>query len=139
MTEYEFPVRYGLRPVALVRQCHIGLHGEPLTEERKKRNRENERNAQLQDGYNKLQRKLVNILDDKIFLAESLRFMASQISGGVFHIPRRSVEYEGMNEGLPLLERTSSIESRLNDAVLTLSTSYSARSRSNLSSKAEQG
>ncbi|KAJ0419721.1 hypothetical protein BJY00DRAFT_313640 [Aspergillus carlsbadensis] len=53
----------------------------PLTEAKKEHNRAVKRNADVSDEFNDLQLKLCCLLDDKIFLAESLRALPSQRSG----------------------------------------------------------
>lgn len=122
MVEHDDNERYGLRAVAVTKGRYIGFDDEPLREEQKRQNRENERNAQLQEEYNDLRQILVNVLDDKIFLADSLGLIASQISRSALNVPRQSLEYEEANEELPLSERKKNIRSRLIDARLTFPT-----------------
>lgn len=121
MTEHDPSKKYGLRPITIPRWKYSDKR-KPLTEGQKRQNRENERNTQLQEEYNDLRQSLINVLDDKIFLADSLGLIASQISRRALDVPRQSLEYEEVNEELPLSERKRNIRSRLIDASLTLPT-----------------
>ena len=120
MAEHDLKEKYGVRPVDVKRAFYIGIKDKPLTEEQKRQNQDKKRNAQLQEEYNDQRQRLVNILDDKIFLADSLALIASQLLGGGLHVPRQRLEYEEANEDLPLSEKKRNIGNRLTDAGLTL-------------------
>lgn len=114
--------RYGIGPVEVERSFYIGFEDNPLTEEQIRQNQVNKRNLQLQENYNNECQKLINTLDDKIFLSDSLAFIISQVSGGALHISRPGLNYDEENEEIPLLERRGNLRSRLADARLTLPT-----------------
>lgn len=123
MAKHDLNERYGLRPVAVINCCYIPFAGERLSEEQERQNQDNKGNARLQNEYNYLQQKLLNLLDDKIFYADSLALIASHVSGGALHhVLRERLEYEKANEDLdlPLSERKRNIKIRLRDAGLTL-------------------
>jgi hypothetical protein len=125
MAGHDIPERYGIRPVRIVKSSHVQIAGRPpLTERQIRENWDNERNVQLQEQYNDLCRSLVNILDDKIFLADSLGFVTSVVAGGPLHVPCHSVEYEyeEADSMLSLPEMTGNMRVRLTDASLTLPT-----------------
>lgn len=125
MAAHNVPERYGVRPVRIVRHYNIAFaDGPPLTEGQIRENRVNERDVQLQEEYNVLCQRLVNTLDDKIFLADSLGFVASLVTGGALPIPCQSFhyKYEEPNRELLLPEKNMNIRIRLTDMLLTLST-----------------
>jgi hypothetical protein len=72
---------HGLKKFSVDRVYSLGLTDKPLTEAKKEHNRAVKRNAEVGDEYNDLQLKLCCLLDDKIFLAESLNFVASKVIG----------------------------------------------------------
>lgn len=124
MAAHDVPERYGVRPARILRHYYIPLAGRPpLTDEQIRENRANERNAQLQEEYNALCQRLVNALDDKIFLADSLGFVASLVTGGSLPIPCQSLhnKYEEATGELPLPEKNRNMRIRLTDVLLTLS------------------
>lgn len=124
MAERDVSERYGIHPVRIVRRSHISIAGRPLTERQIRENRDNNRNVQLQEQYNELCRSLVNILDDIIFLADSLGFVSSVVAGGILHVPCHTVEYENEEADLklPLSEKIGNMRARITDASLTLPT-----------------
>lgn len=113
---------FGLQPIDVRRVLYFPFPDKPITEEQQRRNLDNERNARLHLEYNDLQQILINILHDKIFLADSLALRVSLISSGALHVPRHGIEYEEENEELPLSERKRSIRNRPADAGLTFET-----------------
>lgn len=123
MAGHDLTERYGVRRVHVNRSCHVGFVDEPpLTQRQIKENLDNERNAQRQEKHNDLCRRLVNVLDDRIFLAESLVLVTSLVTGGALHVPPQRLQYEEANEALSLPEIEKKIKIRLLDASLTLPT-----------------
>jgi len=80
MTEVLFEKRYGLQPVRAIRCRRIAFADKDLTEDREW-NRKAEHKDRLTQQYNELRESLVRLLDDKIFVAESLRFVISKVTG----------------------------------------------------------
>ncbi|GLA78630.1 hypothetical protein AtubIFM55763_011644 [Aspergillus tubingensis] len=124
MAAHDIPERYGVHPVRVARGRLIRFADKPpLTEGQIRENQANERNSQLQEEYNHLCRRLVNALDDKIFLTDSLGFIASLVTGGALPIPCRGPnnQYEEVDGDLSLPEKNSIMRIRLADVLLTLS------------------
>jgi hypothetical protein len=120
MTEHDLKKKYGVRPIDVKKVYYIVSKDKPLTEKQERQNQDKKHNVQLQEEYNDQLQKLINILNDKIFIADSLALIASQLSGGALHIPRQGLGYEEANEELPLSEKRRNIRNRLTDAGLTL-------------------
>ncbi|KAL2793210.1 hypothetical protein BJX66DRAFT_326257 [Aspergillus keveii] len=93
---------HGLRKFSVNRVYFLDLTDKPLTEAKKEHNRAVKRNAEVGDEYNDLQLKLCCLLDDKIFLAESLNFLKSTDTA----------------EGILLSEMMKIVKTRLRDASL---------------------
>jgi hypothetical protein len=122
MSESEHNDKYGLRPIAVGgHRLYLGFPDEPPTEEQKRWNEDELHSHQQKQEYNKLRQSLVNTLDDKIFLAESLELVASYISGKRLPCPRHRLSYQSTDDGHPLPERIDNIKTRLADAKLTFS------------------
>ena len=110
---------HGLQEFPVVRRSYIGFPGETLTKAGKEHNRVVERNAKLGDEYNKLQLRLCCLLDDKIFVAESLNYVASKVTGMKTQNSRPKLEYTDTGGELPLSEKAEIVKIRLRDASLT--------------------
>jgi hypothetical protein len=120
MAGHELTKRYGVRPVHVNNKHYEGFADEPLTEGQIRENLDNEHNARLQKQHNHLCRRLIHVLDDKIFVADSLRFVASLVTGQALEVPPQRLEYEEANEALLLPEKEKIMRVRLTDANLTL-------------------
>lgn len=110
--------RYGVKPVAI--SYHVGFADDPPFTEQEIRKIEDDK--RLQGRYNDHCHRLIDMFDDKIFLADSFGFVASLIAGGPLQspCPRFRYEYESeLNESLSLPERIKRINVRLHDASLT--------------------
>ncbi|ODM19087.1 hypothetical protein SI65_05704 [Aspergillus cristatus] len=119
MTEGVFEKRYGLQPAQAFRI--IPLADQDLTEERREWYRQAENRYRLTQKYNKLRESLVRLLDDKIFVAESLRFVTSKITGIEVNSVTPKLEYEDTDSELPLSQKIKNIKVRKKDATLTKS------------------
>lgn len=122
MVDRNLSKRYGVHPVDVTRAFYIGFGDKSLTAEQIRQNQIRKRNIQLRENYNSESRSLIHTLDDKNFVADSLAFMTSQLSGEIFHISKRDLEYEEENEDIPLAERRGALRTRLADAHLSLPT-----------------
>jgi hypothetical protein len=109
---------HGLQDVPVVRRQYTGFHDEPLTEERKEQNRTWKRNANLGKELNSIQLKLCHLLDDKIFVAESLNYVASRTTGIRVQSARSKLEHTETGEGLAWSEKIRIAKTRLRDANL---------------------
>ncbi|KAJ5763237.1 hypothetical protein N7533_001918 [Penicillium manginii] len=122
MIDHHFDKRYGVHPVDIQRSLYIGIKNKPLTAEQIRKNQIKKRNIQLQENYNNECRDLIQTLDDKTFVTDSLALMISHLSGEVFHISYRGAGCEEENENVPLPERRANLRARLADARSTLPT-----------------
>lgn len=122
MVVHEAKEKYGLREYPTHRHrsrrvCIIGV--KPLTEEDKEWNIQQIQNRGLAEEYNKLRQELIYLLDDRIFLAQSLNFVYSRVAGIRMRNLRFSPEYEETDERFELVERIRNVRVRLSDARLT--------------------
>jgi hypothetical protein len=109
---------HGLRKFSIDRVYFLDLTDKPLTEAKKEHNRAVKRNAEVGDEYNDLQLKLCCLLDDKIFLAESLNFVASKVTGMKVQNAKTELKSTDTAEGIPLSEMMKIVKTRLRDASL---------------------
>jgi hypothetical protein len=121
MTIHAAKERYGLRRVLVENVSNVSFEGRPLTEEDKEWDREADRIAKLAEEYNKSCQELSDLLDDKIFLAETLGYIISMITGEKFVSSQHNLEYGEINGPLPLSERIRIINTRKADASLSYS------------------
>lgn len=121
MARHDLTERYGIRLFYVHKREYVGIADEPLIEERIRESLDNKHNAQLQERHNDLRRKLIHDTDDKIFVADSLAFVTSLVTHETLNIPARRLEYEEINEALPLSEKERIMRIRQADANLTLS------------------
>lgn len=117
MTEAVFEKRYGLQPVRAFRI--IPLDDGDLTEEDREWYRQAENRYRLTQQYNESRESLVRLLDDKIFVAESLRFVTSKITGIEVNSVTPKLQYEETDSELSLSEKIKNIKVRKKDATLT--------------------
>ncbi|KAJ5100493.1 hypothetical protein N7456_006545 [Penicillium angulare] len=118
MTKRRIPQRYGVKPVQIVRRLQF-VEDPPFTEQEK---RENENMERLQERYNGFCQRLIDMLDDKIFLAESLGLVTSLITGGSLQSPCSTLEYNfesDLNKNRTLPEMNEKMQVRLADSSLT--------------------
>jgi hypothetical protein len=109
---------HGLRKFSVDRVYFLDLTDKPLTEAKKEHNRAVKRSAEVGDEYNDLQLKLCCLLDDKIFLAESLNFVASKVTGMKVQSAKTEPKSTDTAEGIPLSEMMKIVKTRLRDASL---------------------
>lgn len=76
----------------------------------------------MQENFNNEYRCLIDTLDDKKFVIDSLALMISQLSGEDFHILYRGLEYKEEKENILMTEGRQNLRTRLADARLTLPT-----------------
>ena len=109
---------HGLRefPVRNVRS--LDFVDEPLPEAKEEHNQVIKSNAKLGDKYNDFQMKICCLLDDKIFLAQSLNFVASKLTGIKVHNTRTELEPTYTAQGMPSSEMKKIIKTTLRDASL---------------------
>lgn len=106
---------HGLREPSIVKRRYIEFPDKPLTEERKEHNREVERSVRLSSR----QLKLCCLLDDKIFVAESLNFVTSKVFGMKVRNTRPKFDSINTGEESPSTEKINIVNTRLRDASLT--------------------
>ncbi|OJJ53533.1 hypothetical protein ASPSYDRAFT_94733 [Aspergillus sydowii CBS 593.65] len=109
---------HGLREIPVKRHYYVGFPDEPLTKAQEEENRVGRHDVILGEEYNGLQLELCCLLDDKIFVAESLNFVASEVTGVQGQNARTEMKPAGIAEGLPLSERKKIVKTRLRDARL---------------------
>lgn len=110
---------HGLREFPVRKVRSLGFVDEPLPETKEEHNQVAKRNAKLGDEYNDFQMKLCCLLDDKIFLAQSLNFVASKLTGMKVQNTRTELEPTYTAQGMPSSEMKKIIKTRLRDASLT--------------------
>ncbi|PYI19099.1 hypothetical protein BO99DRAFT_146368 [Aspergillus violaceofuscus CBS 115571] len=109
---------HGLLDLPGVTRYHIQKGDKPLTKEQKEHNRKSGHPAELRDEINRIQLKLCCLLDDKLFVAESLQYVASKMAGSRIQTASPEIERMETRQGLTLSERTDILNARLRDASL---------------------
>ncbi|KAI9933663.1 hypothetical protein MW887_008136 [Aspergillus wentii] len=114
--------KYGLQLVEKIYFLPIsGPNSTKLTEETKEKNRLQAREKYSLKEYNKLQQELRCLLDDNIFISESINFLASKITGIPGDGLRPEFEDAEIIRGLSFEEKTKIVKIRLWDARLSYS------------------
>ncbi|KAL6237466.1 hypothetical protein BDW75DRAFT_228657 [Aspergillus navahoensis] len=109
---------HGLQDLPVVTRYYIRIGDEPLTEEQKEHNRISRRTAKLSVEFNKIRMKPCCLLDDKVFVAESVQYVASNVAGIKAQTTRPKLERVETRQGSPLSEKTDILNIRLRDASL---------------------
>lgn len=119
MPVHEFENRYGLEQLQLIGCRKVWMADvSPLTEEDEEWNRKADRRDELTEAYNRLQQGLSRALDDKMFIAECLCFVASKITGREVNSVPHMLQYEETDKELALSERSKNVRIRKRDATL---------------------
>ncbi|KAL4904041.1 hypothetical protein BDW74DRAFT_185746 [Aspergillus multicolor] len=109
---------HGLREFSVNRVCCVGFADEPFPEAKKEHDQVVERNAKVTDKYNALQLELCCLHDDNVFVAESLNFVASKLTGIKVQNARTELESTNSAQGMPLSKMRKIVKTRLGDARL---------------------
>ncbi|KAI1987115.1 hypothetical protein LOZ53_004445 [Ophidiomyces ophidiicola] len=110
---------HGLQELPVKRRHYVGfVEDEPLTEELKEQNRKPEPNFSQIQEYNRHQREICCILDDKIFVAESLNYVVSKVTGTKIQILSPELEPTEKIQGLTMSENINIFKIRKRDASL---------------------
>ncbi|GKZ61329.1 hypothetical protein AnigIFM49718_008039 [Aspergillus niger] len=118
MPVYEVRELHGLQDLPVVTRYYIRVGENPLTEEQKEHNRISHQTAKLSVEFNRIQLKLCCLLDDKLFVAESLQYVASKMAGTKIQTASPKIERMETRQGLTLSEKTDILNVRLRDASL---------------------
>ncbi|RAK71465.1 uncharacterized protein BO72DRAFT_490501 [Aspergillus fijiensis CBS 313.89] len=109
---------HGLQNLPSVATYYFASTGKPLTEEKEEYNRTSRHTRELTAEFNRNQLKLCCLLDDKLFVAESLQYVTSKMAGTKIQTARPMIERVETRQGLTLSEKTDILSVRLRDASL---------------------